>query len=633
MKRLWVFTALLVGCMELSRAEDLEIERQKALAQQALKQVELSKARALYANITKVRQDDAHAALGHVLTDLLLIAESAPAERLIETLCHQQRFDIAKSIFGESGVLAREDLADEGEAQIVLSYQASLGGSSIPIDFVATGVRSQLFQSDVDGVSTRYLELELREAGAPGDVFLSLVFNVDDVISGDSVVTPLTEGLDASLGELDVRVDVLHQQSDGPVLTFQSNVPLSGRIRFQRLSLEVGAPVEVSLSDVRIPAECGDGACTAFYALSGMVKDRITEVADFKDEELPFGTIHDQEGPPLVPQLVGMVEACDPLTDDVFASVAKELGTLLYSFAGRLTVFEDEGLERFQYTLPPELLFTERSIPLNLTDALVLKGGLELAAALLELAAQYTYFEGELLDMVEVHDVWEANGQLRRYLDFLPRLVVQNLNANLLNRTADFDSAEAVLRLRRALSSLELALTVEPEQEGLLDLQHPQAVKLSQSYAGLMEALRLSLEGQGPQAPAAARPLVLDASAFFEPPLDRARLLEVTMRSGLLELQEGEPEAVDPLMRNSSVPVDGLLEALGPVFELGIDGGPHDGAVCEEMACPSGYVCEGDRCSPEVPWMFSERAFRSVSSGDDGWPVVVNPVVQNILNF
>ncbi len=178
-------------------------------------------------------------------------------------------------------------------------------------------------------------------------------------------------------------------------------------------------------------------------------------------------------------------------------------------------------------------------------------------------------------------------------------------------------------RVDRSLAALERALTFDPEPEGIFDFQDPGVRKVASDYAELARALRDSLASGTPVSPQSAPTYGFHLRHFFEDPPDRAQL---TARLG-----------VEALV-GTSTETDGLV--LAPELYTRWDELLLDVVIFPrdhpEMACPCdpGYTCGPGYCVPEVPYLFTERAFSATTDGADAdWPRFINPLVRDIFEL
>jgi hypothetical protein len=572
MRKLLVLVVL-AGC---SHDVDLEVD-----GWHSFEANDLDRARALYEARLEEEPNHARSAAGWALADLLLLPESPPIKAFVERW-NQPVFLIETAIFGDSGLLAKEDGAGLGTIDLETTYRPTASASGATFSWNAPTVRTELIPT-TDGVNTyEALVVTVRDST---NRTLELSFNREDIFEDDGVATPLVSGLSASIAEIDGSVEIL--EGDG-ASSERSSTPASGFVRFDR----VDAKIALQLIDVVIPAFCATPGCTAFYTVSGRIEDEVSDVS-IPPDQFPFGNVCAIQGPPFVNELVVAVDLSGRLDDEFLAGILAGLGDVFELQASRFELATAD--DTFGYTFPMRLFHIERDLPFNAADAAFFAAATHFAATVTELASQYRWWNGDLKALIREFD---RNGGLVR--DFDPDLTARNILEYTLEPRADFDLSVVRDRAALALSAFERALTLETDQPGIFDFRAFAVRSLSDQFAEYAAAARRSITSPEPLVPASAPNWTLHLKKFFDDPPRRSNI----------EARLGAP----------------LVTVTAEPYEL-----VFADNLADDWPNLLGLLT---RAGEETPYLFSDAAFESLADDSNGgWPYFINLLVRDIIDF
>ncbi len=619
-------TALLLalvtfGCSEEEKTPDEMVATSNESGDFFLGQGRVNDARKAYESALAVQPGDTHAAFGAALTTTLLLPDTAPVNELLD-LCRQPHIGMDEKIYGPTGILAQEAVNRGGSGTFAVKSQSS---ASAP--FVDTGFRPNRFRTSYNAEGG-YLNVYLYQtvpAGQSGGGSYSLSLSASDLYSDDAaVVTPLTSGMVIDLGRVSSSVNVGDRYSAG---TFSGTAVFRGE-------LGAGKSIQLEFNNATVASCRRDGnPCTESFQLSGTVDDKIDPPALANPLNVPFFGTRDEAGPPQRDALIVAIDSCgSTLSTDLFTSKLLALSVILDQQVGRLETALAGGAQDFSFTVPKGLLYSEVDLPLNGTDALLLRGALRTFSTVFKLVAAYRYTDGPAQGLIGNFNYWygsPAASYLKRH--FVVSTVAANLGTHLFTRAAGFDLAPIQSGLDLALTDFSGALRLVPTKTGIFNFQRANSQPFAAQTAEQLDLIRSSLSSGSPVA-FARNPLYrLHLQSFFANPLDRARLISNSGLTSLVRLVPGVANAVEGSERNDSLqletPADdvALEQWLGGLIDL-----PAPSAVaCETPAvCPAGYGCSG---SVGAPGVCSRPTFQPVEQaaiddlgGGTGYPSFID---------
>lgn len=632
---------------DLTREIDLENDPvyRNDQARSLLAAADFEGARQEYRAVLDLDPANGEAAFGWALSDLLLLPDSAPIRRALDR-CNQPRLDVARDVFGPSGVLARAEAANAGLAQVTVHHRDQPLDGARDLQFSPDAVKTEIVEYPGERGPERWLDVSIRERSGETPRWLELRINLDDGRRNDEAITPVVAGATFPVADLDGWLSFTTFDGGGG---FGSGQRQAGTIRFVRAGRAPGEPVELAFENVTLPAHCEEPGCQSEFVISGLVNDALSAPATLELENLPFGDLQPDPGPPHRDELIVSLERCDQLDTAFLAGELEALGDLLAAQSAALQVIVDapETARAFSFTVPRRLLHTREDLPLNIADVRFLKAVIDLGSALAELAGQYRYLQGSLQSMITDQDLWSddftpggVGPELRRERALTPALMVMALDAWFLTEDEGFEVETFRARFRAALLGVADALRERPEQPGLTSFDALPVRRLAGELADLFDAAAGSIDSSSPIALPSAPWYRFAFHRYFASPLTQARLEQLSGLQALFELRPGDPGASTAGERNSAVSfvwgrqafeggVQQLFSWTGDLIEL-----PEDKSEvsCENAStCGTGYTCESLRCTVQVPYLATSGAWQGAFHED--WPLFLSPAIRDVFDF
>lgn len=632
---------LALGCFACSRdtSHDLDPGSRNDTARERLAAADFAGARDEYRAVLDADPNNAEASFGWAFTDLMLLPDAAPVKQVLDR-CGQPGFEVGTKIFGPNGVLAQEEAALAGSANLSAHARDNATAGATDLRFAPDGIRSQVYEStDVNGVTRRHLYVSLRERSQDPRWF-TIQLNVDDVEQNDTDTTPLADGVRVALTDIDGYVDLYLPNDFGG---YYSNV-LGGTLIFHRAGTRPGDTLQIELENVVLPAICPEPTCDRRYEISGTIDDTVSARIEFDEDDVPFGTLDDDAGPPQRDALIVAIDLCArPLSTAYLADQLQQVGDLMQADSAALqAVINSADAASFQFTLPKALLHSRVDMTINLSDVLALKSMVDGASALADLAAQYTYLQGDLHDLITDHDIWvdgDFGPETRLQRGMAPAALAMALDVAYLERDPSFNLDTFRTRLQASLSAAAGALRNRASQRGIFNFQAPASKRLADEMADGLDAIRTSIDGTDVVALPSAPLYGFALGRFFANPLDQSRLEELSGINPLWQRRAGDPSASTAAGRNDSLAFtwgealaegtsDQLIAWTGGVLALPRD---RSNEACG-AGCGDGYVCGGaDTCQAVLPYLATELAWETAQV--DVWPVFVDPQVRDAFAF
>jgi len=628
MKKLLLFPLVLGSCShDLSAAFSAEVQNQEAM--ELFATADMVAARQAWMRVVDAYPNDPNALFGVAITDLMLMTESAPVTKLLHDHCHQAaKLDVITQLFGDEGLIKQGVDAAEGEWQGTVNYFGRAGEGAIRELFDPKVVKSEI--SGPPGWR-QLLTVNMRERDVPEPRWIYISANIDDLVRGDEQVTPLVDGVEVSLDDLDGYFEVFARPNPQGYTTG----PTTGRLRFVHAGLRPGEPLEIELLDIRTPAPlpegCGGDCGPSQYLVSGRVSDHISARSGFDLATVPFGTVSPDAGPPRRDSTVVAIEDCDRIDDRVVAEHVMTVVDLIHQDAQRLgAILASPDRGDFDFAMPAKLFASPAALPVNLTDVRALRGLLLAGVAFAEMGAQYRWLAGDLQSTIEEHR-WYFDDLPSQSRVLWPATLAAHLEAGFMTKPEGFDLTRARDRLRAGLDELTLAMNESPERPGLFDFQAALSARLVRALAGVGGAMAASFDSATPVMLPDAPLYGVHMKSFFDDPLDGAKLRQL---SGVLRLF-GETPGIenDPVPGNRNPELELEADVLdvrrwsGGLFTYpAID----DAIACDPAtACPTGYTCRNESCSLDPPWFATANAWSSASRRD--WPAFVSGALRDAL--
>lgn len=632
-----------VACSHKLEEPEDRADRHIAEGDAQLAASQLTAARDSYNAALKLDPGNLHANFGSAIIDLLLLPDSKPVTDLLAT-CDQPAFDVEHKIFGPDGLLAQDEAIRQGSGSVTVLYRSSASGAFVDAAFTADHYRTLRTESTNDKgelpthyLQTRLSDVQVGDSGNPGSIDFSV--NVDDIYGNDNDATPLTDG---TVIEVSRMAGSLYVWLDNNYWSPSGNT--SGTITFHG-GTQVGDSMTLELSNVTLEAcrweEVNPGefhsVCGGQFRLSGAVSDTVSKDLALRAEDLPFGKVKEEEGPPHKEWIVSALDTCGPdFSTDLVGGKANDLAGVLAPITAKLVRASAGGVTDFNFVLPKSLLHTDNDIPLNGTDLLALRTLTQAASTLLRLVGNYRYVDGPLVTLLGQFTYWfqgEGSPASRQERGFLISPLADNLAATFLARALGFDVGPVQTVLDGALADFAAALRNHPTKPGILDFQRTHASAWSNQVADLVEAVRSSIGSPSPVAIPRNPLYAVHLKTYFDNPLDRDRILTLSGLTRLFTAKLGNPSATDAYERNDQ------LEMAGPKKPQDVEtwsGGlvhvPADmsGTSCTTAAqCPASYTCE-TTCKEPALVLVEESANREAFDGD--WPAFVSPNVHLMVD-
>ncbi|MFO0727267.1 MAG: hypothetical protein U1E65_26040 [Myxococcota bacterium] len=593
---------------------------------------DLTTARTAYGKVLIDYPEDPQALLGAVLTDLLLITESAPVNEML-AICHQGPLDVRAQLFGPSGLISQSVAAGEGTSTIQAHYFASPGAGANDLALDIQRVYARIIGPSGTN-PRRELSLTLRERDTESPRWVLLHVNADDIRRQDQDITPLADGAMTPLSAMDGSLELL-DFGRGSVNGSDAVSP-GGSVRFVHAGKNVGDAVEVELTDTTIGAGCSGTCGPGSYVLSGTVRDVISPEVSFDTTRLPFGTVRDDPATPRREAAVVALETCDPFDDRALAARIQAVAGLLSADAARLqTLLEHADPATFGYAIPKELVRAREDLPVNTTDVRALRGVLLVAAAALGIAAEYKYLDGVLQSEVTEFDWWEDGvSSTRPRRGFYPATLAMNLELGFMTKPSDFNATVPRGELKAGLHELGAALLESPTRPGLLSVRASASARLLGLIAGTLEAFSSSTDSAEAVPLPEAPHYQVHLARYFDDPLDAARIRQLTGLLRLFDVEEGTPDAIPEHRRNPSLRFN-LADKMTEVGQWsdGLLRYPpiHGDLTCTATTtCPTGYSCRSSsQCELDPPWFVQPSAWQDASV--HGWPAFLSAALRDAL--
>lgn len=628
-------TIVALALLPLACSHDLSAlfgpETKDREARSHLEAANMGAARGAYELVLRDYPSDVEALFGAALTDLMMLPESTPVRELLAA-CHQPPPDLAAQIFGANGIISQSVASGEGSAQVAIHYFPGQGGGASDLDFAPSRLLAQIMLPTDTSPRTQVF-LTARERDVPNPRWLYLQFNPDDLEKGDEAITSYEDGVEVAMDRLDGAVQFIDFQSSGRA----SGGPMSpsGRLRFVHAGKRAGEPVEIELLDLRIPAGCGGACGPETYGISGRLTDVISPPLSLDTSRIPFATVQADGGTPRREEMIVALDNCGAFDDRFVAARVRGLADVLTKDADRLgALLEAPQASSFAFTIPAKLFRAKADLPVNLSDVRALRGGLLILAAVLGIAAEYQYLNGDLIDEIEQYEWWE-NGEttprLRR--GFFPAALAMHLEAGFLTKPAGFDLSLPRQRLKAGLLELARALVQPEPQPGLLDLHASASGRLIEDLSAFFDVLGRSVDSAEPLSFPKDPLYQAHLARFFDNPLDADRIRQLTGLVRLWDTTQGAADALPESRRNPSL-------VLKLVDQLSAIGQWSDGMLryppvrtttaCSEVElCSAGYQCAGTTCELSPPWFASSSAWQGAVTHD--WPAFIGTALREAI--
>ncbi|MGC4113100.1 MAG: hypothetical protein QM765_00155 [Myxococcales bacterium] len=592
-------------------------------------------AHAAYTADLAARPADSHAAFGAALTSLLLLPDDPAIGALLDT-CGQPHLNFAQQLFGPSGVLAQDHDARMGTGSLSLATRKGTSGDWAPITFTGDSFRTTTQTLTLPSATDQRLRVQVQDHSYAGRQTAQLVLEVtySNAALEGLRVQRLTDGLVLPADQFGGTLRVSLPSADGLVWDSYER-PVSGNLLFTKVGTgRAGDAVAIEFVNVELegrPASCGSNPCGPeawpYLKLNGTLSDTIGAPVRLT---LPFADLGSDDGPPHREPLIVLLDQCPGLSAELLREKSLALLTVLEQAAGDLSVvLADPDAEVFQFKVPGGLVFVEGDIPVNITDARVLRTGLDVVIALGRGLTQYRTVAKRFDELLGEYQLWldtESGPSARAERGFLLRTLIQELNDVFLDRQPGFELDSARQWLTAALTDASLAMTREPKNKGVFNFQTPNAKSFAADFNAQIQFLRTTLVQPGPQGFPHAPDYVLDLSTCFEDPVDLQRLHQSSTNGhGVFLFTAGSADGVSAWDRNDrmELDVDGITRAFQPVFQ-----GPAElsDKPCDHATpCPGRYICvlddlinETGHCQvPEFQFLDKDALKRAVPDSGD----------------
>jgi hypothetical protein len=573
-------------------------------------------ARDAYDTVLQTDGNNSEALLGWVIADLLMLPESSLASELLDRM-NQPHFDLSNDVFGSAGLLARAADADRGDADLTVAFQSE-SGLSKDVSLETRGVRARIYPITTSrGTPAHTLFVSVRQRTGISVRFISLEINLEDPtihMTGDP--TPLAANSVIDLAQLNGTITIWEPLPSGGAIG-ASTSPLHGAVAFGLVPTPNDPRVELTFTQAVVPGYCSSQTCSSAYTIDGTVHGHIADTPMLDTRTLPFG-VEFADTTSLATTVARTLLRASAFDAAFVSEKLRAIGDHLEDEdAKRLKVLASAADEdTFSFEVPQDLFRTKEPLHLNASDARLLLGLIELAAAALELEAQYRSLEGNLPDLAVSGGAAPSLSASRAY---------PNLAANLLARTETFDLTAFRARLGSALRAGRDAFSVPVHGAGVFMFQIPAAKKIFDDIAAGLDAIEKSIGADQPVTIPPAPLYQAFLRAFFEQPLDRDRLL---MLAGLSELVS--MDTPDHLKVNIDPFANDPEHTLGGVVRFP----PNRGAPCTTASdCGStSFVCDAaGTCQPDLPYMFTTDAWKASTEKD--WPLFIDPVLRDVFDL
>jgi hypothetical protein len=645
-RKLCIALLALTACTH-DLTEELPDERNSE-AKTLLAASDFAGARDEYQAVLDSNPSNMEAAFGWALADLLLLLDSQPVNAFLDT-CNQPHFMIARDVFGPNGVLAQAEAANAGNPRLTIHHRDRPEGGATDLRFAPEAVKSELQDWQSSGSTRHTIYVSVRERTGSSPRWLSFSVNVDDVIEGDQDITPLRSGLAVDVARMDGWISVFSSSELEGGDIFGSQAQQSGRIVFEQIGTQPGDRLVARFERVIVPTYCSTSGCGAFYEIEGSIDDTLSAPVRIDQSQVPFGELEEDPGPPYRDELIVALDRCSPLTTEEIGRRIEEVGDLLARESMVLEIVtRASGAASFTYTIPKKLLHAREDLPISIVDARALKAAIDLASAFVELAAQYQYLQGTIQELIDERDVWIDDLSRpdppmpveRRERSFTPASLAMALDAAFLVKDDAFELGTFRSRLDEGLAETAAALKEPKTQPGIFDFQALPVRRLSNDIAAGLEAVRASITSASPVSLPSAPLYQFHLKAFFDAPLDQDRLEVLSGLSSLWSVTRGDPNASYAYERNDHLEFEWaerigeqgaatMAAWTGDAFAFPAD---KTAISCgDASACGEGYDCVSSRCESKIPYLATSAAWDG--SARDEWPVFVNPIVRDALDF
>ena len=579
----------------------------------ALKASDVPTACSRYRAELAARPADPQAAFGAFLSCLAVLPDAPPVVEVFD-LCKQPHLDVGSQFFGTTGVFARDQESRKGSSTLALQTHAGSATPFAPITFSADIVRSTTGESSTYEnnvlVKRHDLRFDVHDSDYRNDgrgAVINLNTTYEDTTVGatpTSPKVPLSDGLLLDVRKLRGSISVsIPQPLLGSGDDFYGQA-VSGSVKFTRVGSPTGgADIVIELQSVVLQGNRSCNPCSdsdkIFVQVNGVVTDKLS--VDPKPK-LPFDGISADAGPPKRSQEVVMLDLCGPTFSADY--LQKQLGRLIpeiEKLASHLdVVLADGGASNFQFKVPAGLLFLDGDIPMNVTDARVLRTALDGVLAGARLAVQYRALSKSFDGLLGTYLKWEISniGQPAQVStrDMVFSRLVDDLNTHFLEKLAGFDLAPSKALLLHGLDTGIAALTQAPGKPGILNFQASGAKPFADDVAQFATFLKGSLASAGLQPFPLSPDYKLSLKAFFDAPIDHVALKASAKDGiGVFLLKAGVPTAPNASDRNDSMDVDGdgVKKVLAPIFTFPVDASATqcNPQVSPPTACPARYTC------------------------------------------
>ncbi|MFN7134462.1 MAG: hypothetical protein ACK4N5_20445, partial [Myxococcales bacterium] len=358
-------------------------------AAEALQQGDLVEACGRYEAELAATPSDAQAAFGAALTCGLLLPDHASITELLDQ-CQEPHVDVARRIFGPTGLLAKARDARRGSASLTIGRRLGSSGAFTQVAFkpdsflAETEEREGMWEGRRElrralEISVKDLDFEDHRSSAR----LSLETYYEDAVhTGNPLPKPLVDGLTVPLSAFD---GLLQVELPGAGGTVRMSEPVSGQLVFRKVGTgRAGDAIVIELQEVVLRSGASDcTGCTpenaTYVKLDGTISDTLTARMSF---DLPFDGVTRDTTPPAREKTIVVIDRCGAISAEQLLSHLGRLVTAVEKVRGHLgVVLDSPAAEEFRFLIPGALFHGEGDLPVGIAEVRTLAAALDVGIA------------------------------------------------------------------------------------------------------------------------------------------------------------------------------------------------------------------------------------------------------------